>query len=262
MKNGVTTYFLQQKNVGGYLTVYVLAAVGLGCLSVFYLDPGTMFWMIKGIQLIGFLVLGTTHTRMVERGLPFLEDKFQSRLSFSALLTGLIGVMLLALYFFANRNMLFMALASSCAFFIPYTLRQSWNVYKKIPESRSRIWFGFDDKLDSPDIVYLSSIPVTFKLALNPYDKTMMSFSIKAPLHMELSKLFNLFVLAAEKNYNIHIESVDENNRLYGWQFFAEHLKGVLKLQLDPELSVGNNKDIKADTVIFVKRISAAARFN
>ncbi|MBE7169174.1 MAG: hypothetical protein INR73_01195 [Williamsia sp.] len=257
MKNGVTLYFLEQKNIRGYIIVYVLAALVLSCFSVFYLSSGFLFWLMKVVQLLSFASLGLLHTTMIERGLPFLEDKFTSRLSFSALLAALICIVLFAFYFFTNSSTLFMAFASSCAFFMPFTLRQFWNQYKKLPESRSIVWYGFNDELDSPDIVYLSSIPVTFRLEINPDEKTVLSFSIKAPLQMELSRLFNLFVLAAEKNYNIHIEPVDENNRFYGWQFFAEYLKGLLKLQLDPEVIVGDNRAIKPDTVIFVKRVKA-----
>ena len=260
MKNQGTSYFLQLKDISGYLFLFVLAAIVLGSLSVFSGDADTIFWLVKSLQLLAFLCLGTAHTKMVEKGLPFLDDKFQSRLSFSAVVTGSICVILLIWYAFTNSSMLFMALASSCAFFIPYTIRQLWNVYKKIPETRSMAWYGFTNKLDQPDIVYLSSIPVTFKLAVSQDDDTAMSFSIKAPLHMELSKLFNLFVLAAEKNYDIRIDSADENNRFYGWQFFAEYLKGLLNVQINPNISVGDNKDIKPDGVIFVKRVRGGAQ--
>ena len=199
MKNAGPTYFLLQKNSRGYVLVFVLAALVLSTFSVFSDDADILFWMLKGIQLLAFIGLGMAHTRMVEKGLPFLDDKFQSRLSFSGFLTGLICIVLLIWYALTNSSMLFMALASSCAFFIPYTIRQLWNVYKKTPETRSKIWTGYNDQFDAPDIVYLSSIPVTFKLAVNYDDETTMSFSIKAPLHMEISKLFNLFILAAKK---------------------------------------------------------------
>ena len=260
MKNQGTTYFFRQKRISGYLVLFVLAAVVLGSFSVFSADADMMFWLIKVVQLLAFFCLGMAHTRMVEKGLPFLDDNFQSRLYFSAFLTGFICFVLLVWYAFTNSSMLFMALASSCAFFIPYTIRQLWNVYKKIPESRSMVWHGFTDKLDQPDIVYLSSIPVTFKLAVSEEDDAAMSFSIKAPLHMELSKLFNLFVLAAEKNYDIHVDAADENKRFYGWQFFAEYLKGMLNIQLNPDISVGDNKDIKPDMVIYVKRVYFSSR--
>lgn len=257
MKDGMTPHFLQQKKTWGYLIVYLSTALVLGCLSVFYLDSDFLFLLIRIIQISAFAGLGIVHTVMVERGISFLEDRFQSRLSFSALLAGIICVGLFVLYATTNRSMLFMSLAGSCAFFIPYTVREAWNMYIKTPESRSLVWYGYNDQLDAPDVVYLSSIPVTFKLEVGRHDKTPLSFYIKAPLQMELHRMFNLFVLAAEKNYNINIDAVDENDRFYGWQFFAEYLKGLLSLQLDPDMSVGDNKSIKPDMVIFVKRVEA-----
>lgn len=259
MKNQVTTYFFEQKNVGGYLIMYVVAALILSCLSVINFSSDVMFWLMKVVQLIVFTGLGILHNAMLEKDTVSIEDKFPGKIFFSTVLTCLICAALLLFYLLINRSVLFMALASSCAFFLPFTLLQSWRALEKIPDSELPVWHGFDENVEWPDTVYLSNLPITFRLTETQSDMVAVSFSIKAPLHMELSKLFNLFVLAAEKNYNIHIQFVDENNRFFGWQFFAESLKGLLNIQLDPGVSIGNNRKIRPDTVIYVKRVQAGS---
>ena len=262
MKNLVATYFFDQKNIRNYFITYLLAAVITGCLSFIPASSASMFWLMKIIQLAAFTGLGLLHATAVERGLQFVEDRFQNKLSFTAFITSLICAWLLIFYFFSKNNILVMALASSCAFFLPFTVMQLWNMYKETPPTGSMTWYGFDESLDSSDTVYLSSIPITFALTTNEFEKEPIPFSIKAPLHMELSKVFNLFLVAAKKNYEIHIESSDENNRPFGWQFFTPSMGGLLNIQIDPDMSVGDNRKIKANTVIFVKRTKAAGAYH
>ncbi len=263
MKNRVAAYFFEQKNIRGYILAYMAAAVVAGCLSVISATPGFVYWLMKVLQVACFAGLGIMHSLITEKGLPFVSDRFQSRLRFTALLAGLVFTVLLVLYLLAGGGGLMMALASACAFFLPYTWMQLWSVSSEVTVApRPLTWFGYTDELDSPDIVYLSSIPVTFKMTRGYYIQTPEFLSIKAPLDMELSKVFNLCVAAAKKNYNIPLESADEDGRPFGWEFFTERMKGLLSVQLDPATCVGDNEHIKTNSVIVAKRVKSTRPFH
>lgn len=148
-----------------------------------------------------------------------------------------------------------MALASSCAFLLPYMIVQAWNYFVLIQENESMVWNGYKLVTDNPDVVYLNTILVNIRLSKKYKVKEESSFLINTPLNLELGKLFNSFLNIEIKEGNVDIDCIGQNHTPFGWKFYAVQFGGLYKRILDPKKSLQGNGHIKRNTTILAKRV-------
>ena len=148
-----------------------------------------------------------------------------------------------------------MAVASSCAFILPYLTVQAWNYFLLLADDGAMVWNGYKKIASGADIVYLNSILIQVRLLNKLRDKEDSPYTINAPLNIELGKLFNSFLNIENKDGNSEIECIAPDNKPFGWKFYSVNYGGLYKRILNPAESLQNNGNIKKNTTILAVRV-------
>ncbi len=254
IKNNNIHLFLNWK-VTRYFLFFILIALAVSSLSVINYRSETVLLTVRLIQLAIFVFLGIVHSDLLEKRPLFTHHSTKEKFYLSFVLTLIIYGALLLFYFIIKSDMQHIALASSCAFLLPYMIVQAWNYFLLIQESESMIWNGYKDFAENTEIVYLNTILINIRLSKKYQAKEASSFLINTPLTLELGKLFNSFLILEMKDGNIEIDCIGPNNKPFGWKFFAVSFGGLYKRILDPEKSLQNNGSDKKNTTILAKRV-------
>lgn len=257
IKNNSINLLLNWK-VTRYLFLFILIALPVSSLSIINNKSETVFLAVRLIQLVIFVFLGIVHSDLMEKRRLFTQYAIKEKFYFSFVLTLLIYGVLLLFYFIVKSNMQRMAVASSCAFLLPYMIVQAWNYFVLLQENKLMVWNGYKPFAENPNIVYLNTILINIRLSRKHQVKEESSFLINTPLNLQLGKLFNSFLYIEMKEGNVDIDLIGKNNTPYGWKFYAVTFGGLYKRMLDPEKSLQDNGNIKRNTTILAKRMDVS----
>ena len=231
--------FVYSRNRKVFVT-YTLAclfiALLLGCIC---LMGNAVLW-IKLLQLSVFVAAGYIHVKSM-RKIHFLNPHVQLQGILTLIISFLLFLFLFLLYLVINSNLLIMALASSCAFGLPFLLLQSWASYISIPEQQYKLWYYSETPATDKGVIYLGNMTMQFKV-LNSYMKYGEKLKpVIAPGRMKLGNVFYHFLKHQKNTDEYSAEYKEQYHHSFGWSFYVEYLGGWNKRYLDPELTLTEN---------------------
>jgi hypothetical protein len=218
---------------------------------------------MKGLllQWACFLLLGVAQVFFLRRWVSRV-GKHNSLFSVGAwLFTGFLSLVLtlLVFYFFGKGQHLRIAVASFCAFLLPFTLAHAWHIFSGIPAPRYKLWF-------IPEVMYQwggrmrQKIPVTVRLKRRYFDRREEVFTLTAPAMVKLGSVFHSLIAerqneegSQEEGAEPYIELNSKDHRPFGWEFYAARYGGLIKTRLDPERTLTENR-IKSNHIVIVRR--------
>lgn len=255
VKNNSIYLFFNWKVIR-YLFFFTLMALSVSYLSVINFSTSPIFIAVRIIQFTLFIALGIIHSESLDKRSFFTHHSNKEKFYFTLVLTLVIYAALLLFYFTVQSDMQRMAVASSCAFILPYLIVQAWNYFLLLADDGAMVWTGYKKVEANVDIVYLNSILIRVRLLKRCGDKEDSPYSINSPLNIELGKLFNSFLNVENKDGNdSEIECIATDNKPFGWKFYAVSYGGLYKRILNPAESLQNNRNIKRNTTILAVRV-------
>ncbi|MEJ7769103.1 MAG: TssN family type VI secretion system protein [Chitinophagaceae bacterium] len=238
------------------MALIVVSSILLGLITTSPLSLYLHGNVLKALQLFGFAGLGMLYASALKnRAIRFHKHGTlgNNKFIFTVLLSLVITVVLLILYFLTDSNMIRMAYASACSFLLPYTIQQSWHPYTNVPEKRFKVWYNSDLVMDTRTTVFLNSLPVRISVTRKYFDITDELYEVTVPGHVPFGKYFNQFVIEKNKSNTTSIECFDQEKKPYGWQFYIHRLGGLSKQFIDPDLSLREN-NLRDNSIILAKR--------
>jgi Type VI secretion system, TssN len=209
---------------------------------------------------IFILIIGILHVVFVPATLPWYKvQPFNMQLLF------IICILLLA-FFFSNlslsdlqKHQLSLVWYLSLLWFvIPVLLNKTVNELVKIPQKEYKLWYyPVDQNIDDPSDGELENpVIISFIFKKNDYSDELTTFRAKAPVGMQVGRLFYFFI----NDYNVrHPEGVisytNEHHEPYGWIFKKVRNKFLgLKEVIDPDSSVYAD-EIRENDLLYCQRI-------
>jgi|GEM_PF-2065969 len=237
--------------VGGFL---LMTAV-FGSLNIMRTNSGDL---LRFIQLLAFFGMGYIQTTFLQsENFSFLSRKyFFEHLLYVLFMSFCICVFLLVIYLVTNSDVR-AAFGSTFAFLFPFLIAVTWFFYKHIPKNEQLIWTESEAIPDELALYFRNKIPVRFHVSRSYFDMKEVQFPVTVSSWVKLGLLFQEFIAEQNKNEAALIEMRDENQNLYGWEFYAESLNGLISRQIDPRLNVRENK-IFQHSIIVARRIHVA----
>ena len=260
-KNFIATIKSNYKIVWVYAVLVMVASflIALACSLV--LSPANIYW-IKGAQLLLFILAGIMHCEYLQRKVVYLNwDNDTDKLYFSIFLSVLIGGALSALYLSIDRNLITIAFASASAFLFPAFLTLAFNSFIpsiSAPENQVLPWF-VDSNIDDRVSIFLNSLQLELQLAQKDADNAETIYNLTLPGQTPFGRLFNRFVFETNKKEAGCIETNDKRRKPFGWEFYVEILGGLTKKQIDPMLTLRENR-IKKNSIIIARRMGTSRK--
>lgn len=206
------------------------------------------------------LIMGIVHILLNPLAIPWYKDQpFKFQVLF------IICILFLS-YFFSDLSLSFIVnpqlrlvwFLSLLWFVVPSLLNETVNQLLRVPPKVYKKWvYPLNERIDDPSDEELANpIVISFVFSKNEQAVEVTTFRAKAPVGMNLGKLFYFFI----NDYNDrHPESriafFNSEGEPYGWIFLKIKNKLFgLKDAIDPETSIYSN-NIKENDVIICKRI-------
>lgn len=217
------------------------------------------FIMLVFFQLL-FLMLGIVHTYTMYRHFSWDPGRFLlPELTFTCMVW-LIGMVPFLFLYRTVRDgeYLYLALATSLFFVIPFLLIKTYESAIGIPEKEVKRWFyPLQSPPEEPDERMLEKpLVIAFLMPKQPDDHQFTNFRAKAPAAMVMGDLFYFFM----EDYNARnggqpIEYADKYGRAHGWVFYFKPRWYLLyhKRYVDPDLTIAENR-VKENSVIVCER--------
>ena len=239
-----------------YLLISLPVAVCLG--TICFIGKGIDSELsLKICQLVTFAATGLFHLYLLKKKISFFRLRiFGEGIMYTLSMSVVICIALLVFYLFTDNTMALMAIASSAAFALPHIVLQTWVFFKNIPGKQYSLWTAPVKTPDNDEIIIPGEITVSFTFSgtgTNTGNKQ--ETVIKTiPEQWKLGKVFYT-ILENEKN-KITVQEPAGSEKLFGWEFYTEILKGLVKKRLEPEWSLTDN-GIVPKTTIHVRKITA-----
>lgn len=206
------------------------------------------------------LILGILHVVLIPATLPWYKvQPFNMQLFF------IISILFLA-FFFSNLSLSDLQkhqlplvwYLSLLWFLLPALLNKTVEELLKVPPEKYKLWYyPVGQNIDDPSDEELENpIVISFIFNKNENSRELTTFRAKAPVGMEVSRLFYFFI----NDYNERhpegaISFVNDKNEPCGWLFKKVRNKFLnLKETIDPDSSVYRN-EIKENDLLYCHRI-------
>lgn len=243
------------------LAYAILVSLLLAFPTLFNLFGSSLNEVLLLIIAQAFILgIGILHVVFASLVMPWYKDQ-----PFSTQLFFIIGILFLA-FFFSNlslsdlqKNHLPLVWYLSLFWFlIPVLLNKTIDELLKVPPKIYKQWYypiglniedPSDEELENPVII-------SFIFKKNENRNELTTFRAKAPVGMEVGRLFYYFI----NDYNGRhpegeISFTNDNHEPCGWVFKKIRIKFLgLKEVIDPEISVRNNR-IKENDLLYCQRI-------
>ena len=222
------------------------------------LEKNSLYYFIVLQSLL--LIIGVLHSHFLYKILPWSSySSFWRELLFSILIACIGTIfMLFALTFLKLTDHYFLMLSAITWYFIPFIFVQAVHKYMSIPDIDFKKWFyPINQQIDLPtDVEMASPVVITFEFQKRNNDAEQTIFRAKAPLSMQLGRLFYHFINDYnERHPNTPIEVILDENNVYGWIFYQKP-QWYKKLNcLDPDETIVENQ-IKENSVIVCQRVN------
>lgn len=235
-------------------SIAITLYLGIFCFTGKNSDAGIF---LAGIQVLAFLFMGILHLFLLRNYISIQRLKFSGvSIVYSFFVSIMISLALLIFYLFTNNSMAVMAIFCSVAFILPQLVFQTWLLLKNIPAKEYPLWTQPSNLKDNDELLLPEIITFKFQLPARINDQVEKIYYKTIPVGWKLGKaFFSLFDNQGNgKNIVAMIESRDEKDNPYGWEFYSLSAKGLIKKRFDPENTFLENR-IKNNSVVHVKRI-------
>lgn len=240
-----------------YLIFTLLSFAVVGLLSSSKVLNDTPLNSFYGFQIL-FLIIGILHVFILRKYFEDLskdKDDFFSEFLFTVafLFAGLFAFYNVVHKFKINFSIIFMA--SGIVYLIPFFVYRLYEYALQIPVYVYDKWyFPLNENIKDPTSKELENpLVISFEFQKKDTDSEVTNFRVKAPVNMEVSKLFYFFI----SDYNVrHPESPIEyleNEEPQAWIFYFKPNWWSSLKHIDFNKTVAWNK-IKENTVIICQR--------
>lgn len=237
--------------VGG-ATIGIITLIGFLGLKNY-----SLYYFIA-IQTL-LLTIGILHTNFLYKILPWASlSSFLWEFLFSISIAS-IGTLIMLLSFTTLKltDHYYLMLSAITWFFIPYFFVQAVSKYISIPEMNFKRWFyPLNQEIAPPtDPEMAEPVVISFEFQKRNKDTEKTTFRAKAPLSMQLGKLFTYFINDYnERHPDTPIEITFEENNPYGWIFYNKPIWYRKLKYLDYERTIKDNQ-IKENSVVVCQRV-------
>jgi hypothetical protein len=239
--------------LGLHIAVALLFSLVFAILSVALFRWSVADWIIKTFLSVFLLAAAIIHTHLFFKQMPLRSSGWPRSLSFFSLLAFVVGGVLFLIFLLFQKELLLLSI-DGLLFLLPVLLLKTWQAFDNISESRYPVYKL--ERLEEKDAkVYLNTLSIGIKVLINGpelYEKT---FFIDLPDQLPFGHLFSTFI--QYNDYEIDEDFVgqfDEEPNMYGWIFYKNSFFGLIRKNLDPHLSLGEN-EVDDNTVIVAKRV-------
>lgn len=213
------------------------------------------------VAQVFIFAVGVIYVKLTPSTLPWYKmQQFGTQVLF-------IACILLLAFFFSNMSMSFLIdpklhfiwYISLLWFVIPVLLKQTTEALLLVPPKVFKLWYyPQETHIDDPSDEELENpIVISFIFQKNNSSNQVTTFRAKAPVGMQLGRLFYFFI----NDYNSRhpegtISFIDTSGQPNGWVFFKLKSKFFnMKKSLDPGVSIYSN-DIKENDILICDRIN------
>jgi hypothetical protein len=241
-----------------YLLLISLLLAFPTLFNLFQFNVSYIFLLVCAQVFI--LIIGILHIVFVPATLPWYKDQ-----PFSLRLVFMISIILLA-YFFSNLSLTdlqdqeypILSYLALFWFLIPSFLIETVNEFLKVPPKVYKLWYyPVGQNIDDPSDEELENpIVISFIFGKNKNSSELTTFRAKAPVGMQVGRLFYFFI----NDYNSRhpegiISFIDDTNEPCGWVFKKVRNRFLgLKEAIDPDNSVYSN-EIRENDLLYCYRI-------
>jgi Type VI secretion system, TssN len=205
-----------------------------------------------------YLVMGYVHMRLMYKYLPHMEPtKFNKGFWFTILmiLIGVASSVLMVRYGLKSKNAFFYPTAT-LLFPVAYLVKKAFDAFIEIPHRQYKKWY-YPLTVDAPDrdFIDLSVILIVhLNFTKRQSEKSLTTFTAKAPLNMAVGTLFQIFINDYnERNEDNPIQYVDDSRMPHGWLFFVNRGFWKKKFYLDPELTFKENNITDKESIFAIR---------
>ncbi len=234
-------------------------ALSLGLVPfTWYLGLQNNTFVFLAVEQLLVLIIGIAHIQLMYKLLPWTSPVsflWELVYSFKVVCLGML-FQILSLVVIGLGELLPVVLSSFIWFFVPFLFFQVYTIYKSIPAKKFKEWFFPVNQSITPpsDSDMASPVVIAFEFTKSQEDKAKTVFRAKAPLQMQLGRLFYYFINDYnERNPENNIEVVYDNSNPFGWVFYEKPKLLGCKRYLDFERTIDNN-GIKENSIIVCKR--------
>jgi len=241
-----------------YLVLISILLAAPTLLLLFDLKTSDMVLLILVQSFI--LLLGIAHVLQSPAALPWYKEQ-----SFIIQILFILCIVFLA-YFFSDLSLSYIVhpklrllwFLSLLWFVVPSLLNETVNLLMKVPPRQFKKWvYPLNEKIADPtDEELKDPLVVSFVFRKNAQHEEVTTFRVKAPVGMQLGRLFYFFINDYnERHPGSRISYADENGEPHGWVFMKIRNKLLgLKSVADPEGSITSN-DIRENDELICSRI-------
>lgn len=204
-------------------------------------------WVLLIAQFF-ILLIGVVHLTQNPAMLPWYKEQ-----AFKIQILFLVCILFLA-YFFSDLSLSFLVhpklrivwYLSLLWFIIPSLLNETVNLLLKVPPREYKKWnYPINERVDDPSDEELDNpLVISFVFKKNEQSNTSTSFKAKAPVGMQLGRLFYFFINDYNSRHpDSQISFMNHDGEPHGWVFMRVNKKlfGIRKA-MDPDGSIyGNN---------------------
>jgi uncharacterized membrane protein YhdT len=205
-----------------------------------------------------YLVMGYVHMRLMYKYLPHMEsNKFNKGFWFTILMItiGVASSVLMVRYGLKSKNAFFYPTAT-LLFPVAYLVKKAFDAFTEIPHHQYKKWY-YPLTVDAPDrdFIDLSVILIVhLNFTKRQVEKSLTTFTAKAPLNMAVGTLFQIFINDYnERNEDNPIQYVDDSRMPNGWLFFVNRGFWKKKFYIDPELTFKENNITDKENIFAIR---------
>jgi hypothetical protein len=239
--------------LGLHIAVALLFSLVFAILSVALYRWPVAGWIIKTFLSVFLLAAAVMHTHLFFKQMPLRSSGWPRSLSFFSLLAFVVGGVLFLVFLLFQKELLLLSI-DGLLFLLPVLLLKTWQAFDNISESRYPVYKL--ERLEEKDAkVYLNTLSIGIKVLINGPELYEKKFFIDLPDQLPFGHLFSTFI--QYNDYEIDEDFVgqfDEEPNMYGWIFYKNSFFGLIRKNLDPHLSLGEN-EVDDNTVIIAKRV-------
>ncbi|MCK5700140.1 MAG: hypothetical protein KAI29_03275 [Cyclobacteriaceae bacterium] len=238
----------------------IVGGISIGIIPLiayFGLKNYSLFYFVA-IQTL-LLIIGILHSYFLYKILPWSSiNSFWWEFLFSITIAAVGTILMLLSFTYLNlTDHYYLMLSAITWFFIPYFFIQAVSRYISIPEINFKSWFyPLNQEIAPPtDPEMAEPVVISFEFQKRNNDSGKTIFRAKAPLSMQLGKLFYYFVNDYnERHPDTPIEIAFGENNPYGWIFHNKPPWYRKVKYMDHERTIKDNQ-IKENSVVVCQRV-------
>lgn len=242
-----------------FLSLLFFAVIALAVHPAIFEKRLTAFIFLQAY----FLLLGTVHLYCMYQYLRWSGDQrsFWSELLFTVLVALLGSIGFILLYGYTNKDDFQYLMAGGVLLFVvPFFFYNTFRKALAIPPKILKQWYyPVQEDVEEPDENKMKNLLViSFEFPKQAHDNSFTNFRAKAPVDMEMGKLFYYFINDYnERHPNGRIQFINKGGEPHGWIFYKKpKWYSVMTKYVDADKTIFNNRIRENDVIICTRSLS------